>query len=69
MFQKTFIRFVFAIVFTFSTAILLVAASKKQNLPGAINSREKCTEAIRTSIYGEYIIWESLGSTILSVNN
>ena len=64
MFQKTFIRFTITVAFTFMVAILLMAFHRQQS-----GCEEDGKPEVKKSVaYGEYIIWESLGSTVLSIN-
>ena len=64
MFQKTFIRFAITVAFTFTIAILLMAATRQHS--GCAESPGPAAKHA-PAVYGEYIIWESLGSTVLSV--
>ena len=64
MFQKTFIRFTVMIAITFTVAILLMAFHRQQS---GCDENDKPATA-KQAVYGEYIIWESLGSTVLSIN-
>ncbi len=64
MFQKTFIRFTVLVAFTFTVAILLMAFTRQQS--GCEGNRK--ADVNKSAVYGDYIIWESLGSTALSIN-
>jgi hypothetical protein len=64
MFQKTFIRFTLMVAFSFTVAILLMAFRRQQ--AGCEGGNKPVVT--KPAVYGEYIIWESLGSTILSIN-
>jgi hypothetical protein len=65
MFQKTFIRLAITVAFTFTVAILLMAFQRSQS--GCVEAG-KPAETSPVTHYGEYIIWESLSSTALSIN-
>ncbi|HUR12009.1 MAG TPA: hypothetical protein VM012_11595 [Flavitalea sp.] len=62
MSRPTFIRFVLLLFVTLGVSILFLSARlKTQRQP---NTRQQ-EEVTKPAMYGEYIIWESLGNTIL----
>lgn len=67
MFQKTIVRVGMIVLITFAVSILFVSAKRNHGRSYHQASDTKAIDGMKTSIYGEYIIWESLGNTSLVV--